>query len=161
MYSARARINCLRCTRFAILQRAQMRRYARVHIAHALTHARTPIGYTLRCRYPVRTRREYVGIFYFPYVPSIASHARPYRTPDNIPRVAEKHARARARGPTSPAEVGENSLKIPNVYSYNLHVIISDTTGRPANPGWRNVSRAGGYTSTCIHRAVCARTWHS
>lgn len=30
----------------------------------------------------------------------------------------------------TPPEGGENSLKIPNVYSYNLHVIISDMPAR-------------------------------
>lgn len=53
---------------------------------------------------------------------------------------------------TSP-EAGENSLKIPNVYSYNLHVIISDT---PTGP--RNISCVRIYVYPRIYMTVCTIT---
>jgi len=42
-------------------------------------------------------------------------------------RIAPSNMVGRRKSAGVSPEGGENSLKIPNVYSYNLHVIISDT----------------------------------
>lgn len=96
-------------------------------------HARTHTVSSTLCR----SRILWMSVFYPVYL--------------QLHRAGNTVERRKSVG-TSP-EGGENSLKIPNVYSYNLHVIISDT---PA--GRRNISCVRIYVYPRIYMTVCTIT---
>jgi len=103
---------------------------ARVYRYMARTHPRTHTVPSTLCR----SRILWVPVFYPVYL--------------QLHRAGNTVERRKSVG-TSP-EGGENSLKIPNVYSYNLHVIISDM---PAGP---RIYRA----DTCIPAYIHDRMYN-
>lgn len=87
-----------------------------IHTTHACAHACTHTAPSTLCRLRIRG----------------CQFSTRY-TLNRIARAGNTVGGGKARRTHTPPEGGENSLKIPNVYSYNLHVIISDTSaGRPA-----------------------------
>lgn len=105
-----AGINCLRCTQFAILyqKREGIRVYARCmrDDAHVATHTRISVHFVLGCPWIVLVSLQ--------CLPSIGSLLGDVRLV--LATIVASEA----------PQATENSLKILDIYSYNLHVIIHE-----------------------------------